>query len=139
VNACAGLRTARRSTFGLFSAISKIVTKHGTIAALVFLAVFTAPFAASAQTCSMTMPVRAMDCSADCCAKMKSCVRPQENPVKPTATATAAQPPVVMIAPVLHEVVPPTFDAPLRASHFLLVQAPAHSPAPLALSCSLLI
>jgi hypothetical protein len=116
-----------------------LVTKHRTIAALLFLALFAGPFRASAQTCGMTTPVRTMDCSADCCAKMKACLLAQQNPVKPSATAKAAQPSVPMVPPVLHEAVAPMFDAPLRPTHFLIAQAPAHSAPALALFCSLLI
>ncbi|MBA3830746.1 MAG: hypothetical protein H0X34_02405 [Chthoniobacterales bacterium] len=119
--------------------MSAAVTKHGTIAALVFLALFPASFHASAQTCGMTMPTRTMDCSADCCAKTKSCILAPQNPVQPSATATALQSSFVMIAPVLHAVLAPIFDAPRRSTQFLIAQGLAHSPPPLALFCTLLI
>jgi hypothetical protein len=116
------------------------VTKQAGIVALLFLALFSAPLLASAQTCGLAMPVRTtMDCSADCCAKMKSCVLPQQNPAQATATAKAAQPSVVMTAPVFDELLAPVPVQPFRPARFVAAQGPAHSPSPLALSCTLLI
>src|SRR3981081_2822719 len=90
-------------TPGFVSAMDAFVTKQVTTVALLCLALFSAASHTSAQRCAMTMPARTMDCSADCCAKMKSCVLPQQNPVQPSATAEAVQRSFVMIAPILNE------------------------------------
>lgn len=64
----------------------------------------------------MSMPApQKIQC--DCCATMKSCVLPRENPTQPRAAAAVSAVPLAMIAPgapVLLREVQPTAVAPLR-------------------------
>jgi hypothetical protein len=78
------------------------------VALLLILAVFSMALHLPAQhlpeqNCAMGMG-QSMSCCADCCAKMKSCVRAHKDKTPP-ATATASQPEsIALIAPALQTV-----------------------------------
>jgi hypothetical protein len=113
------------------------MVKRVATAVLVVLAIGATAVHLPAQICTMAMPVRAIAC--DCCATMKSCVRPQKDRTPPaTATALATQS-MVLVAPVK--------DAPLiwpqqPASGPVALRAgktERYLPARLALLCTFLI
>ncbi len=88
--------------------------------------------------CGMSMPApQKMHCTA-CCATMKSCALPQQDPTQPTTASTVAQQSIALIAPALpvlsRELPTPHFAAPRFAAPSV-----SHSPPRLALFCSFLI
>jgi hypothetical protein len=92
---------------------------------------------APAQICGMSMPAPMVQC--DCCATMKSCLLPQQNPVQPAAASQPLQQSVAIIAPVLHELLAPALAAPSSSREFYAAQPAAHSRPRFALFCTFLI
>lgn len=54
-----------------------------------------------AQICTMSMPAPSPAKCTKCCATMKSCVMPRQNPTQPTSAWTSNTAPIMMIAPAL--------------------------------------
>jgi hypothetical protein len=92
---------------------------------------------APGQVCGMSMPTAMVQC--ECCATMKSCLLPQQNPVQPATATAPSQQSVAMIAPALHELLAPEPVVPSRARNFVRAQFAVHSPSRLALLCTFLI
>ncbi len=114
------------------------MTRRLIIAVLLVMTLLSVPFAAPATACARPMRTT-LSSNCDCCATMKSCLLPQQNPVRPTATAETAQQAVVMIPPVLHVLQTPAFEVPFRRVDFLIASAPAHSAPRAVLFCTFLI
>ncbi len=74
-----------------------------------------------------------------CCATMRSCVLPQQNPAQPTAAGDTGPYSGTMIAPVLRELLSPAIPALSRPAYFAPAQPLAPSPSRLALFCTFLI
>ncbi len=85
---------------------------------------------------SMPAPLK-MQCTS-CCAAMKSCVLPQQNPTQPASAATADLAPIAMIAPAL-----PVLLRQLRTQLAIFPRSAAqtltHAPPRLAVLCTFLI
>ncbi len=126
------------STSGLTHAIGRLMFKRSAIALVLCLALLPVPLRAYGPMCGMSMLAsQKADCMA-CCAAMKSCALPRQNPTQPTTSLSADQLVVAMIAPALPVL--------LRERPVTRVTAPrlvtlslAHSPPRLALFCSFLI
>jgi hypothetical protein len=89
------------------------------------------------QRCAMAMPGQPMSC-ADCCAKMKSCVRAQKDKAPP-ATATSAQPEsIALIAPAIQTVRMWT-PLPSGTAGWSVPENLCELPSRLALLCTFLI
>ena len=106
---------------------------------LLVCALLTASSAAPAQTCGMRMPEAATMKCINCCATMKSCVLPQQNPAQPTAAGDTAPHSLTMIAPVIRDLLSPALLALSRPADFAPAQLLAPSPSRLALFCTFLI
>jgi hypothetical protein len=107
------------------------------ISVLLVIALVAMTAQAPAQMCGMRMPAPMVQC--DCCATMKSCVLPQQNPAKLAAAAQSSQQSIAMIAPVLHQLVAPMLGTLSRSGESPPAQPSAHSPPRLALFCTFLI
>ncbi len=126
----------RRAVFFVLRVMQ--MPKQFFMAVALVLALSSVPLRASGPVCGMSMPaMQKADCMA-CCAAMKSCALPQQNPTQPTAGSALDQQTVAMIAParpvLLGELSVTRVTAPR-----LVTRSRAHAPPRLALFCSFLI
>ena len=123
----------------MYDVLSRMQMPKGFFVAIaVILAVFFVPLRASEPVCGMSMrTVQKADCMA-CCAAMKSCALPKQNPTHPSAASAVDTQAVAMIAPAISVLLSELPAAPIAAPR-LITQSLAHSPPRLALFCSFLI
>ena len=110
------------------------------LAILIALSLFAPTLPVRGQLCSMRMagsPV-VSKCT-DCCATMKSCVLPQQNPARPAATNLDTQYSLVLSAPVLLPLLVPAPATSSRSRDSSPAPRKAHSPPRQALFCTFLI
>jgi hypothetical protein len=77
------------------------------------------------------------DCAA-CCAKMKSCILPRQNPTQSTAATTPNPVPIAIVAPALLVLSQETLQTSVSFQR-LALQTPSHAPPQLAVLCTFLI
>lgn len=108
------------------------------LAVTLLLALFAGPLRAGGPACGMSMPAaQKMACMA-CCAKMKSCALPRQNPTQSATAPTVHQQAIALLAPALPVLLSALPASPVAAPRHM-TQSLAHSPPRLALFCSFLI
>lgn len=112
--------------------------KRCMTAFLLASALLSIPFQAPAEACGMAMPQPALKCG-DCCATMKSCALPQQNPLQQAAAASAPYQFTPLIMPVGTELLSRFVLTATEQSFCRKRELVGHSPLKQAVLCTFLI
>ncbi len=115
-----------------------VMLRQLVIAVTLVVAVCSASAPPLARACSLAMPTAQTALCTDCCAKLKSCVLPQQNQTPPAAPGSSVQQSIALIAPAIQSLsLMPVLTLP-RPDHSR-ADIRAGSPPRLAVLCTFLI
>ncbi len=121
-----------------FRAIALAMSRRLTTGLLLLLALFLVPLQGPVQACGMSTACGAKMKCGSCCATMKSCVLPQQNPSQPSKAPVADTVLVTLAAPAAIVLLQELFARPID---FGAAETPRLSAGPsrLAVLCTFLI